>query len=105
MITFNNEEQIRVFSGYLNKFRNKLFGLLNEREKDREWEKFLDSIEIELAGFPDQLKTINYYELSTKISWLRHLNWPKFRTTIFECMNLVGRLEPKLDSGDKDGVL
>ena len=36
--------------GYNNKLKNKLFGLLCEYEKGREWEKFLDSILIELLG-------------------------------------------------------
>ena len=35
--------------GYTNKLKNKLFGLLCEFEKNREWEKFLDSIIIELS--------------------------------------------------------
>ena len=46
---------------YNNKLKSKLFGLLCEREKGRDWEKFLDSILIELMGFTDELKTINYY--------------------------------------------
>ena len=36
--------------GYANSLKNKLFGLLCEYEKGREWEKFLDSIIIELMG-------------------------------------------------------
>lgn len=39
--------------GYNNKLKNKLYGLLCEREKNREWEKFLDSILIELYGYPE----------------------------------------------------
>ena len=44
---------------YDNKLKNKLFGLLCEFEKGREWEKFLDSILIELQGFDEDEKTIN----------------------------------------------
>ena len=43
--------------GYNNKLRNKLYGLLCEREKNREWEKFLDSILVELLGYPEEEKT------------------------------------------------
>ena len=32
-----NEE---LYQGYLNKLRNKLYGLLCEYEKNREWENF-----------------------------------------------------------------
>lgn len=37
-----------TFDGYKNKLKGRLYGLLCEREKDGEWEKFLDSIMIEL---------------------------------------------------------
>ena len=44
--------------GYANSLKNKLFGLLCEYEKGREWEKFLDSIIIELYGFEPEERTI-----------------------------------------------
>ena len=76
---------------YDNKLKNKLFGLLCEFEKGREWEKFLDSILIELQGFDEEEKTINYYILYRKLSSLRYLRYEYFRTTIFDCMGLIGR--------------
>lgn len=82
-----------VHSGYLNKMKNRLFGLLCEREKKGEWEKFLDTILIELLGFPDSSKGINYYILFYKISSLKYLDYVYFRRTIFECMNLVDSLD------------
>ena len=75
---------------YDNKLKNKLFGLLCEFEKGREWEKFLDSILIELQGFDEDEKTINYYILYHKLSSLRYLRYEYFRTTIFDCMGLIG---------------
>lgn len=78
-----------VYDGYKNKLKSKLFGLLCEYEKKREWEKFLDSILIELLGYPDELKSINYYILFYKLSSLKYLRYKYFRTTIFECINLV----------------
>lgn len=80
-----------VYEAYNNKLKNKLFGLLCEREKDREWEKFLDSILIELMGYSEEQKTINYYILFSKLSALRYLRYDYFRTTIFDCMNLIGK--------------
>lgn len=77
--------------GYSNKLKNKLFGLLCEFEKNREWEKFLDSILIELMGFKEEEKTIDYYTLLYKISSLRFLKYEYFRTTIFDCMDLLGK--------------
>ena len=80
-----------IIEGYNNKLKNKLFGLLNEREKGRNWEEFLDAILIELLGYSEEEKTINYYILFYKISSLRYLRFEYFRKTIFECMNLVSR--------------
>ena len=42
-----------------NKLKSRLFGLLREYERGREWEKFLDSILIELMGYSEEEKTIN----------------------------------------------
>ena len=80
-----------IKEGYNNKLKSKLFGLLCEYEKDREWEKFLDSILIELLGFEEEEKTINYYILFHKIASLRYLRYEYFRTTIFDCMTLIGK--------------
>ena len=77
--------------GYNNKIKNKLFGLLCEFEKGREWEKFLDAILIELMGVEELKRTINYISLVNKISSLRYLRYEYFRTTIFDCMNLLGK--------------
>ena len=81
-----------VEEGYLNSLKNKLFGLLCEFEKGREWEKFLDSILIELMGFDENEKTINYYRLYHKISSLRYLRYEYFRSTVFDCMSLLSNL-------------
>ena len=81
----------QILEGYDNKLKSKLFGLLNEREKNRNWEDFLDSILVELLGYPDEEKTINYFILYYKLSSLRYLRFEYFRKTIFECMNLVSK--------------
>lgn len=81
-----------IIEGYNNKLRNKLFGLLCEYEKEREWEKFLDSILIELMGWEEERKTINYYTLFYKLTSLRFLKYEYFRTTIFDCMNLISKI-------------
>ncbi len=80
-----------VQEAYQNKFKSKLFGLLCEFEKNREWEKFLDSILIEMLGWDESQKTINYYILFYKLSSLRYLRYEYFRTTIFDCMTLVSK--------------
>lgn len=81
----------QVKEAYNNKLKSKLFGLLCEREKGREWEKFLDSIIIELLGYDEEPKTINYYILFYKLSSLRYLRYEYFRSTIFDCMELISK--------------
>lgn len=76
---------------YFNKLRNKYYGLLCEKEKKRDWEKFLDSIIIELYGFPEEERTINWIELMNKTNSLRYLDYEYFRKTVFECMGLLSK--------------
>lgn len=80
-----------VYEGYKNRLKNKLFGLLCEFEKGREWEKFLDSILIELLGINDESRTIDFYTLFYKISSLRYLRYEYFRMTVFDCMSILDR--------------
>ena len=80
-----------TFEGYKNKLKGRLYGVLCEKEKNGDWEKFLDSILIELRGLGPN--SINYLTLIGKLGSLHLLNYDFFRKTIFECMNLVGGLE------------
>ena len=82
-----------VWDAYINSFKNKLYGLLCEYEKKGEWEKFLDSLLIELDGFDDKHKTINYYELSHNMNQLRFVRYEYFRSKIFKCMNLLSKVK------------
>lgn len=75
------------FDGYKNKLKGRLYGLLCEKEKNGEWEKFLEAITIELIGFEQE--SINYWILRGKLGSLKFLSYPYFRKTIFECINLV----------------
>ena len=70
------------------KLKNQLYGLLCEREKMGQWEKFLDTIIIELMGL-EEADSINYWALMGKLHSLRFLSFEYFRKTVFECINLV----------------
>ena len=83
------DKQVR--EAYNNKLKSKLFVLLCEREKGRDWEKFLDSILIELMGYSEEEKTINYYTLYHKLSTLKYLRYEYFRGVIFDCMDLISK--------------
>lgn len=80
-----------TFISYKSKLKGRLYGLLCEREKGGEWEKFLDSIIIELLGLG--ANAINWWPLVGKLCMLRYLSYEYFRKTVFECMNLIGKLE------------
>ena len=80
-----------TFDGYKNKLKGRLYGLLCEREKDGEWEKFLESIILELQGLG--ANSINWWPLMGKLNLLPYLSYEYFRKTIFECMNLIGGLD------------
>lgn len=92
MLQWRLLQMTEVLEGYNNNLKNRLFGLLCEYEKGREWTKFLDSILIELMSYPEENKTINYYRLYTKVSSLRYLSYDYFRTTVFDCMSLLSKL-------------
>ena len=81
----------QVKEAYNNKLKSKLFGLLCEREKGREWEKFLDSILIELIGRSEEDRDADFYILFYKLSTLKYLRYEYFRGTIFDCMDLISR--------------
>ena len=80
-----------TFDGYKNKLKGRLYGLLCEKEKNGEWEKFLDSIIIELNGLG--ANSINWWPLMGKLTLLRYMSYDYFRKTIFECMKLVSGLD------------
>lgn len=73
--------------------KNRLYGLLCEREKDGSWEEFLDNILLDLNNFAEEERSYEYYILVSKLSFCRYVTYKYYRKTIFECMNLVDRLE------------
>lgn len=81
-----------ISNNYKSKLKNRLFGLLCEYEKEREWRKFLDGILIEIMGFQEDDKNDAYYHLVHNLSACRYLSYEYFRSTIFDCMNIVDKL-------------
>lgn len=83
---------VQTFDGYKNKLVSRLYGsVLCEKEKNGEWEKSLDSIIIEVMGLNGS--SINYWALLAKLNSLKYLSYDYFRKTIFECINLIGKIE------------
>ena len=47
---------------------------------------------IELHGFSEEERSAAYYHLVHNLSSCRYLSYEFFRSTIFDCMNLVDKL-------------
>lgn len=47
--------------------KNRLYGLLCEKEKDGSWEEFLDNILIDLNNFDEKERSFEYYVLISKL--------------------------------------
>lgn len=80
-----------IVKSYNEKLKNKLYGLLCEYEKGREWMKFLDSILVELLHCVRDEEDTQYYILYSKLASLRYLSYEYFRKTIFDCMDLIDK--------------
>lgn len=89
MENFEINEQVN--EGYLNQLKNRLYACLCEYENEGTWEAFLDSILMELLGYPEDLRTINFYIVFYKISSCRFLSYKYFRKTIFDTMSLISK--------------
>lgn len=73
--------------------KNRLYGLLCEREKDGSWEDFLDNILLDLNNFQEEDRSYEYYVLVSKLVSCRYISYKYYRKVIFECMNLVDRMD------------
>lgn len=80
-----------VREGYINKLKGRVYSLLCEYERDQEWESFLDSILVELNGWEEERKTINFFIIWYKLSSSRYLSYPYFRKTMFDVMTLLSK--------------
>ena len=73
--------------------KNRLYGLLCEREKDGSWEDFLDNILLDLNNFQEEDRSYEYYVLVSKLVSCRYISYKYYRMVIFECMNLIDRMD------------
>lgn len=73
--------------------KNRLYGLLCEREKDGSWEDFLDNILLDLNNFQEEDRSYEYYVLVSKLVSCRYISYKYYRKVIFECMNLIDRMD------------
>lgn len=91
---FNMPVASSDIAGYLSLSKNKIYKLLPLREEGLDWEKFLDSILIELSGFNDLFENkINLIVVLSKLEGLRKQeDFMTYRKVIFECLNSIDDL-------------
>lgn len=85
-------ENKEYYQGYKSKLKGRLYGVLCEREKNGDWEKYVNSIIVELLSDIHK-DSINYWTLRAKLGSLKFLSYDYFRKTIFECISLIDGLE------------
>lgn len=79
----------QCMEGYREYLKGKYFGILNDYEKNKDFDKLLDSLLRDLIGAQEQYDSIHLVNLFAKTASLRYLKYKYFRSTIMECMKLV----------------
>lgn len=76
---------------YLKVLKNKIYKLLPLREEGAEWERYLDSVKIEVSGLSKLIKCEpSFISLIAKLESLSDLEeFVLYRKTIFECLNEI----------------
>ncbi|MEG0775638.1 hypothetical protein [Clostridium sp.] len=82
-------------NGYLSIQKNKIYKLLPLREEGLEWDKFLNSILVELSGFNKLFDNkVALMATMAKLEGLYEIeDFMVYRKTIFECLNSIDELE------------
>jgi len=79
---------------FIEGFKGKVFKLLPLREEGKEWEKHLESLLIQLYGsqilFVGKLE---FVDLITILNGMRGAEFPVFRRSVFECINLLDKMK------------
>jgi len=76
--------------GYANYLKGLYFGILKDCEKNKDYERLIDSALEELIGLLDVKDSINLNKLFVKTASLRYLKYKYLRETIINsCMPLV----------------
>lgn len=79
------------FKIYCKGLKNKVYKLLPLREEGLEWEKYLNTIMIEVSGLSELFTSkVELISLLSKMEGLYQIEeFMSYRRTIFECLNLI----------------
>lgn len=85
-----------TYKDYKKLLINMIYKLLPLREEQQEWEKYLDSLILELHGLDNlftQIDSLSVIRLLSKLDGLKELNKDSdfylYRKIVFECTNLI----------------
>ncbi len=98
MITkYDSTIDAKSINEYLHKLKNQIFKLLPLREENSDWEKWLETLMIEINGVDRVLMSqVDFLRLLGKLEMLPTFSKSEFhiyRKTIFECINLVDSMK------------
>ena len=79
------------FELYCISLKNKVYKLLPLREEGLEWQKYLNTVLVEVSGFSELFSSkADIISLLSKLEGLYKLeDFMLYRRTIFECLNLI----------------
>lgn len=79
------------FKAYCNGLKNKVYKLLPLKEEGLEWEKYLNTILVEVSGLSELFASkSDLIEILSKLEGLYSIEeFIIYRRTIFECLNLI----------------
>ena len=101
MTVYNIEADSRNIKQNLSRIGNQIYKALCLREEEKEWQKPLETLCVELLGmhtlFPEEL---NLFSLVCKMQGILsddQMSFMQYRRTIFECCSLVNKIKDNID--------
>lgn len=86
-----------TFTTIMNKMINRCYKVLCYREEEKEWEKFLETVILELVGLQRLFNQDSFLFLIAKLESLFILtneeDFLKFRRVIFECIGILDEVK------------
>lgn len=82
-------KESKCTEGYTNYLKGKLYGILQDCEKGRDYDSLIESLQVDLLGSLAQYDSIAMVNLYNKVSSLKFLKYKYLRKNIMECMKLI----------------
>lgn len=90
---YNGELDFEIYQSFIVK---NIFKILPLREENKDWEKYLEGLLIELNGMDMLLNEVNLMALVAKLEGLKTVEGHDlFRKVVFDCIDLVKKISVK----------